>query len=385
MRILLIGGYGEAGRRIAEYALHYLKNIEIVIAGRNLKRAEQLAHDLNLELSTDRASARRVDVTNIADLTQAMREVDFVINASGTIRHTESVAKAILASKRDYLDMQLSTPAKLDVLKVYANDFKANDICVITDGGFHPGLPAAMIRYAAAQLDSLDIGNVYCAFKIDWSKLNLSDDTIYEFVEEFKNFDTTHLEDGNWVKPSWLEATARYEFGAPYGNEVCLPMYLEEFRELSKQLPALQSSGLFISGFNPVTDLLVTPLVMMGLKILPARLHKNLAQFFHWSLQFSKPPFGIRLIAECKGTKDEEPATLRISVEHEDGYVLTAIPVVACLKQYAENGLREAGLQFQATFVEPIEFLNDLAQMGLHMEKRLELPYKPRPAEVLAI
>lgn len=385
MRILLIGGYGEAGKRIAEYALRFLKNIEIVIAGRNLDKAQQLAHDLNLELKTDRASARRVDVTNLPDLTEAMRAVDFVINASSTMVYTEVIVNAVLASRTDYLDMQLSSPTKLNILRQYEDELKVKNICFITDGGFHPGMPAALVRYAAAQMDTVESGKVYCAMKLDWASLKVTQDTIREFVDEFKTFNMTYLENGQWLNPSWSKATRRYEFGAPYGSETCMPMYLEEFRELTKQQPTLQSAGLFIAGFNPIVDLLIAPIVMIGLRILPERFHKNLAQLFWWGLQFCKPPYGIRLIAECTGTKDEEPVTMRILVDHEDGYVLTAIPVVACLKQYAENGLREAGLQFQATFVEPVQFLNDMAQMGLHMEKKLELPYKPDPQEVLAI
>jgi saccharopine dehydrogenase (NAD+, L-lysine-forming) len=273
----------------------------------------------------------------------------------------------------------------LDILRHYAAAFKAKGICYITDGGFHPGVPAALVRYAAQQLDTLETGNVYCAMKIDWASLAITEDTKYEFVDELKNFDMTHLENGQWVNPSWSKATQRYEFGAPYGNEVCMPMHLEEFRELEQQLPHLQSAGLFISGFNPITDWFVAPLVILGIKILPERFYKSLAKFFNWSLQFSKPPFGIRIIAECNGIKDQQPATLRIRVDHQDGYALTAIPVVACLKQYLENGLREPGLQFQANFVQPTPFLEDMEQMGLQVSKKLEMPFKSTPSEVLSI
>lgn len=367
MKILLIGGYGEAGKRIAEYALRYLNKIEIVIAGRNVEKAQSLADTLNQEGQTNRASARRVDVADESDLTKAMREVDFVINASSTTAYTEAVVKAVLASGTDYLDMQLSSPTKLAVLRQHQAAFKTNNNCFITDGGFHPGMPAALIRCAAAQLDTLESGNVYCAMKLDWASLKIAQDTIREFVDEFKTFNMTYLENGQWVHPGWSKAARHYGFGAPYGNEVCMPMYLEEFRELKAQVPTLQSSGLFISGFNPIVDLLIAPMMMMGLKILPKRLHNKLAQFFYWGLCLSKPPFGIRLIAECKGTKNEQPATLQITVDHQDGYVLTAIPVVACVKQYMENDLRTAGLQFQATLVKPIQFLNDIAQMGLNI------------------
>ena len=47
-RILVLGGYGNFGKRIAE-SLCGIKDITIIIAGRNSKKAEKLCHELSLK------------------------------------------------------------------------------------------------------------------------------------------------------------------------------------------------------------------------------------------------------------------------------------------------------------------------------------------------
>ena len=67
----------------------------------------------------------------------------------------------------------------------------------------------------------------------------------------------------------------------------------------------------------------------------------------------------------------ERKAVLRIS--HEDVYVMTAIPVVACILQYLDGSLPRtpAGLAYQGLSVEPLRFLEDVDQLGasVHYEE----------------
>ena len=50
---------------------------------------------------------------------------------------------------------------------------------------------------------------------------------------------------------------------------------------------------------------------------------------------------------------------------HEDGYMITAIPVAACLLQYLDGSIQKPGLWFQALVVEPERFMSDMKRMGL--------------------
>ncbi|HEX9840523.1 MAG TPA: hypothetical protein VGA72_14330 [Anaerolineales bacterium] len=55
-------------------------------------------------------------------------------------------------------------------------------------------------------------------------------------------------------------------------------------------------------------------------------------------------------------------AQVDASIEHEDGYELTGIPVVAFLLQY--NRIRKPGLHMMGHLAEPDCLFNDMERMG---------------------
>ena len=57
-------------------------------------------------------------------------------------------------------------------------------------------------------------------------------------------------------------------------------------------------------------------------------------------------------------------------IEHEDGYELTAIPVVAFLKQYEE--IRCAGVHLMGHLVESDQLFKDMQLMGAHVTTSTE-------------
>jgi hypothetical protein len=69
------------------------------------------------------------------------------------------------------------------------------------------------------------------------------------------------------------------------------------------------------------------------------------------------------------GTKDNKTIEKKISLYHEDGYIFTAIPAVACLKQYlSKKGKPDVWLQ--ANYVEPEIFFSEMVNMGVKLTSR---------------
>ena len=363
-KILLLGGYGNAGRSIAAHLLRHIPGVALYIAGRDLRKAEDITKNLRLKYPNSTIKTVQVDLSNAEQLTAATRQCDFVINAASAMDHTELVVQSLIREKKHCLDTQLSLPDKIEVLKKYAPQLEAAGIIYITDGGFHPGIPAALVRWGAVQFDALEVGNVYCALKVDWASIEYSPSTIRELLAEFEHFNTAVYRNKSWAKPS-LMTPRHYNFGAPFGEQPCTPMCLEELRALPEQFPSLRNTGFYVTGFNTLIDYVGLPFILVGIKILPTRWAHHLMQLFMWGASFSKPPFGVQIEAVCRGIKNDEPHTSRLSLRHKDAYALTAMAVVSCFKQWLEGRITSPGLHFQANAVEPRAFVQDLQAMGV--------------------
>ena len=74
------------------------------------------------------------------------------------------------------------------------------------------------------------------------------------------------------------------------------------------------------------------------------------------------------MLLEESGWKDEKYKTMSIKLYHEDGYVLTAIPMVACLLQYLDGWIEKPGLWMQANIVEPNRMFDDMERLGVAVE-----------------
>ncbi len=362
--ILILGGYGMTGRQLAEILLQET-TARLALAGRTLSKAHALAKALNDRFPGERARGVFADAADPASLQAAFQGIDVVVVASSTSAFTREVACAALAAGADYLDIQYST-AKIRQLQSLAGEITAAGRCFITDGGFHPGLPAALVRYAALQFDELHSAQVGSVIKIDWGELDLGQATMEEFVGEFIDFKPLVYRNERWqdlgaaamLKPIWMR------FPPPFGRQYGMPMFLEELRPLPALVPGLQETAFYVGGLNWFVDLFLSPVIWAGLKFWPGRL-PQIARLMHWGLvRFSRPPYGTLLKLEARGVKDGLEKQMDLIVGHEDGYALTAIPVAACLLQMLAGQIQAPGLGYQALAVEPVRFLADMERMG---------------------
>lgn len=363
---LILGGYGNTGRLISRLLLQE-SGVRLVLAGRTIESADAAAAQLNSRFEGGRVSATYADASDVVSLTKALEGVDFIIVASSSSEYAEQVARAALEVGVDYLDIQYSTK-KTAALKALAGEIKNSGYCFITDGGFHPGLPAALIRYVAQFFDHLKTAIVGSVIKVDWASLTMSDSTVYEFMEEISDFEALVFKEGQWKKARMLGMMdyIAMDFGGDFGKQYCVPMFLEEMRPIPDMFPSLSKTGFFVGGFNWFVDWLVFPISMLGLRLFPHTARKPLGELMKWGLNaFSKPPYGTALKVEARGEKESKDKAVNVSIYHEDGYMLTAIPVVACLLQYLDGSLRKPGLWTQANIVEPNRLITDIERLGV--------------------
>jgi saccharopine dehydrogenase (NAD+, L-lysine-forming) len=85
----------------------------------------------------------------------------------------------------------------------------------------------------------------------------------------------------------------------------------------------------------------------------------------------------VALKAEAKGQLDGIQAHVHVRVAHPDGYELTAIPVVAYLKQDLDGTARKSGVHMMGHLVEPVRLIDDMQKMGAQIIESLDLFHLP--------
>lgn len=354
-KILILGGYGATGRLLVKH-LFAETDYHIVVAGRNLEKAQAFVDSLH----DPRLRAERVDGTNADSLRPALRGVDFLLVAAPTTHQAETVVCAALEAGVDYLDVQYSN-AKFEALRIHDREIREKNLCFVTEAGYHPGLPSAMIRYAASKLDCIESART--AGYLNMGNLQYTE-AVDELMEGFIHYQAQVYKNGAWTKPSSWEMR-KFDFGDGICVKTCYSMFFEELRCIPEMFPTLRDTGFYISGWNLLADLILTPIVMIGLKVAPKRGIRPLGKLMWWAMNRSKPPYRVVLKVEATGQLNGRQAQVETRIEHEDGYELTAIPVVALLKQY--DRIRQPGLHMMGHLAEPDRLFQDMERMGVRV------------------
>ena len=153
-RILVLGGYGVFGSRIAERLVRD-PAIEVIIAGRNLKACE--AHGQLLRQSgATRVAAAAVDALTLSGDVLRRLQINVVINTVGPFQaHDYRVARAAIAAGAHYIDI---ADARGFVTGITALDAEARaaGVLVVSGASSVPALAAAIIDELGQGLDRLD-------------------------------------------------------------------------------------------------------------------------------------------------------------------------------------------------------------------------------------
>jgi len=362
-KILILGGYGYTGKLLAKHLLAQT-NVEIIISGRSLEKANTFAD----ELHDSRVTTRQVDASDLESLKQAFQGVTLCLVAAPVTHHAETVVRACIAAHVDYLDIQFSSK-KLKALYAAEEEIKQAGLCFITEAGYHPGLIAALIRYAALKLDVIE--SALTAGYLNMESLPYTD-AVDELMEGFLDYQAQIYKNGAWTKSNSWDMHS-FNFGEDIGKRTCYSMFFEELRSIPNMYPSLNEAGFYISGSNWMADLIITPIVFVGLKIAPKRGIRPLGKLMWWAMGKSKPPYMVALKVEAKGQLNGKQAEVQVRIAHPDGYELTAIPVVAYLLQYLDGTVRCEGVHMMGHIADPARLFKDMQRMGVELIEKNDI------------
>jgi hypothetical protein len=356
MVVTVLGATGEAGRQIAGLLLD--EGIDVVACARDQARLR--AWDARRrEVGAPACTATMVvDVErDQAALARVIEESDVVVGATSRAEHAPVIAELAARAGRSYLGLYLSSRHKWARLRALHDLCLTTGASVVDDAGAHPGIPGALVRLAAAR-GPLAEAWVGARFSTRWSELTLARDTMEDFLGELRGIDARAFVDGRWVEG--FRHTRRFEFGDGVGPATCIPMCLEEIRELPGSIEGLRGTGFFIAGFGPAVDYLVLPASAALGRIAP----RLAARVLWWGLKaFERErEYAILVLDGLSGAG----APVHCRVSHQNPYTLTAAPAVATLLQMLDAP--RAGVWTQAARVEPVRFFEDLERLGVRVE-----------------
>lgn len=154
-KVLILGGYGNFGRRIAAALIRH--QIAVIIAGRSREKAESLA----LELASPLVEAAAFDVTQELSAQLETLRPTVVINTCGPFQTSNyGVARSCIAHGVHYIDLADGRDFVTGITALDA-EAKQQGVAVISGASTVPGLSSAVIehyRHEFSQIDALTFG-----------------------------------------------------------------------------------------------------------------------------------------------------------------------------------------------------------------------------------
>lgn len=364
-RVLIIGGYGNFGRFIAE-SLAKENNIQLIIAGRSIDKAEALARSLNAEHPVECAF---VDI--FSQFAAALRRIGphIVIHTSGPFQHQGyHVAKDCIDYGVHYIDLADGRDFVAGVTVLHESA-KKKGVLVVSGASSVPCLTAALIDQFAPEFVALT--------EVDYG--------ITTAQKTARGLATTAAILGYAGKPFLTRVNG--EMAAVYGWQ---SLRARKYRDLGWRLlgncdvpdlalfpiryPELQTirfyAGLEIP-FIHCTLWVLSYFVRMGLirnleKAAPLLLRLS---FYFDFLGSSESAFHLSL--RGKGQEDEnKEIRFELIARNGDGPYIPCMPSILLTKKIVSRGISKVGAYPCVGMINSHEYLDALAALniGWHVE-----------------
>lgn len=217
--ILVLGGYGNFGKRICERLLrgvaddHRVQKINLIIAGRNIYKAQYLRDRLLGEYANVKVSAQFADIQSLT-LEDTIKEsgANLVIHAAGPFQGQDyRVARATINAGAHYLDLADDHQFVLGIGELaYAEH---HGVAVVTGASTVPALSAAVLDQLICEFKTLDV----IEYGITPGYRAERGDATVAGIVSYLGHPFTCWRNGDWSKAySWQELR-RYDYNKALG------------------------------------------------------------------------------------------------------------------------------------------------------------------------
>lgn len=352
-KILILGGYGRAGKNIARLLADYSDH-QITIAGRDLAKAKNCASELNGVFKTTCLDYKKVDVQERIELKSALDEVDLVIVCLPLNKElTENLIYSLLSSRcKTYLDISPSDE-KHTVFQSNQQLITESSKTFVLDAGCEPGMPSVLVRF----LKTLNSNINDVKINVVYRDRAMPDASIQDLI--------SHHEKGKILKEGIWNYTGKsikkVKFTKGFGKLRTIPVWIPELENihLQAEITDLEYRHAGINGVSNLVSLMWKSFLRF---ILPISVGVKL---FKWAIKrFTKKPLGG--LVDVEGLYRNEK--IQIQAYHEDIYMATAIPAVSCALLLFTNPLKPSGVYYMNETVNIKDFIALCKKMGFEIE-----------------
>ena len=360
-RVLILGGYGNFGSFISR-TLAKENNIQVIIAGRSLVKADKLAFEINL---TSNIETIALDIDD--DISSSLKKIkpNIVIHTSGPFQsQTYEVAESCINLGIHYIDLADGREFVAGISQLHELAIK-NNVLVISGASSVPCLTSALIDHYQAEFENIE--------SIDYG--------ITTAQKTARGLATTAAILGYTGKPFSTLINGIHQ--NVYGWQ---GLHIHKYEQLGwrllgncnvpdlalfpKRYPDIKNirfyAGLEIS-FIHITLWSLSWLVRIGLiKNLQgaAPLLLRTSFLFDW-LGSSNSGFHITMSGKDLLSQDKT-VTFELAARSGDGPYIPCIPAILLAKKLANNKITKVGAYPCIGLINRNDYLNELKDLDIH-------------------
>lgn len=362
MNIVVLGGAGDMGSHIARDLIEHT-DAQVTIADYRLTEARAQAREMG-----ERAQAIFVDASNRDSLLLVLRDADVAIGAVGPFyRFATKMAWAALESHVNYIDI-CDDYGPLDTLFEFDAVARQEGVTLITGLGWTPGLSNVLSRHGANQLDQVDeIRIAWAGGAADSQGRAVMQHVLYAvsgLVPTYRN--------GRWVKVPALSEPEVVTFPEPLGEIEVFHVGHPEPMTIPRTIPVRTVSlkGALTPRWN---NRLAGLLVRMGLTSTAGRIDRT-SRLIH-RLEGVLGAGGVALSGlrvDVIGSRAGKQVTRTYTAADHMGR-LTGIPAAEGALMLARGEITEPGVFAPEAIIDPVPFLDALAERGILIMEQEEV------------
>lgn len=214
--ILVLGGYGNFGKRISE-TLSKQSNIRLLIAGRSLERANKLCEKLRAENSDAELKPVALDIFS-EDFPQQLKSLNpfLVIHTSGPFQGQDyRVPQACIDAGSHYIDLADDRRFVCDIAKLN-EQAKTKNLLIVSGASSVPGLSSTVIDHFANEFSRIDCIDIAIA---PGNRAERGEATV-KAILSYTGHAINVFENGDWIKKFGWMSPRKIDFGKTVGKRL---------------------------------------------------------------------------------------------------------------------------------------------------------------------